>query len=99
MENIADQVPDVDINHPYIGTIIANESISFTLVTERLIVFTSNSFYRVLRGLMAAYYVFNIEYPKNLYHLMCFIQHFLFGIKIDTVPPAIVKFISCFDKL
>lgn len=75
MSDMTEQVYGIAVNHPYIGIAIGNERISFALVTERLIVFSTNSFMKVLKGLMAAYYVFNIEYHTvpALFHSTLFI--------------------------
>ena len=96
---MTEQAYGVAVNYPYIGVAVGTETISFALVTERLVVFTTNSFIKVLKGLMAAYYIFNIEYPKVIQYPLCFIQHFLFNIKNDTLPQTIIRFISCIDKL
>lgn len=96
---MSEQVCGVSVNHPYIGVALGNDSISFVLVTERLVVFSSSSFMKVLKGLIAAYYVFNIVYPKTLHPPLSFIEHFLFNIKTGALPPTVVRFISCIDKL
>ena len=57
------------------------------------------SFLKALKGLMAVYYSFNIQYPQSLSLPFLFIQHFLFNIKEDSLPPGIVRFISFVDKL
>lgn len=96
---MTEQVRGVIFNHPYIGVAIGNETVTFVLVTERLVVFSTNSFMKVLKGLLAAYYIFNIEYPRVLQYPLCFIQHFIFNVKSDTLPPTVIRFISCIDKL
>lgn len=99
MSDMTEQAKKLSVNHPYVGVVIGNDSVSFYLITERLIIFSTRSFIKALKGLMAAYYVFNIAYPKPLYSPLSFIQHFLFNIKNTTLPPAVIRFISCIDKL
>ena len=48
---------------------------------------------------MACYYVFDIQYPQPLNIPLTFIQHFVYSIKEDVIPQALVRFISCLDKL
>ena len=40
-----------------------------------------------LVDVMAAYFVFNIAFPKSLYTLLVFIQHYIFNIKDDQPEP------------
>ena len=86
-------------NFPYIGLVAGDSSLSFYIIAERLVLLSSTSFLKVLKGLMAVYCSFNIQYPQSLSLPLLFIQHFLFNIKEDSLPPAIVRFISSVDKL
>ena len=86
-------------NHPYIGVVAGDDSLSFSVVTERLLILSTGSFFKAFQALMASFYAFNIEYPKALSTPLIFIQHFIFSIKEESLPPAIVRFISSVDKL
>ena len=44
-------------------------------------------------------YVFDIRYPQPLNIPLTFIQHFVYSIKEDVIPQALVRFISYLDKL
>ena len=62
-------------------------------------VLTTSSFFKAMGGMMACYYVFDIQYPQPLNIPLTFIQHFVYSIKEDVIPQALVRFISCLDKL
>lgn len=50
--------------------------------------------------LIAAYYAFNISYPKSLGAILLFFQHFVMGIKDQqTIPIATSKLIGNLNKL
>ena len=87
------------MNHPYVGVVASDDSLSFFVVTERLLVLTTNSFFKALRGMMACFYVFNIEYPKGLHMPLIFLQHFVFCIKEESLPQALIRFIGLIDRL
>ena len=63
------------------------------------IALTSNSLFKALRGMMACFYVFNIQHTKALNMPLVFIQHFVFGIKEEYLPTTVTKFISSVDRL
>jgi len=86
------------INYPYIGVATRKDSFSFFVVTERLVTLTTNSSFKAMTGMIACYYVFNIQYPQPLNIPLTFVQHFVYCIK-EVVPSALVRFISCIDKL
>ena len=96
---MSEQAKKLSNNFPYIGLVAGDNTLSFFVIAERVVLLSSSSFLKVLRGLMAAYYSFNIQYPQTLSQPLIFFQHFLFSVKEDTLPPAIIRFISCVDKL
>ena len=97
--NVAEQAKKVAVNHPYIGIIACTDSLSFSVVTETLLVLTTGSFFKAFQGMMACFYVFNIEYPKALSIPITFILHFISSIKEENLPPTVVRIISSVDKL
>ena len=45
--------------------------------------------------LMCYYYVFNTEYPKSMYSLYIFLQHFVLGLKDNSkLPTAVISLCS-----
>ena len=100
VQNPADvekEAEKMKLNHPYIGVVAKDESLSF-VVTERLIMLATSSFFKAMVGMMACYYVFDIQYPQLLNIPLTFVQHFVYCIK-DVIPHALVPFISCLNKL
>ena len=63
---------------------------SFHVVTERIVLLSTTSFLKAAKGLVASYYVFNIQYPPQLLYPLTFLQHFLFDVKEDKLPPITV---------
>ena len=90
---------EVKLNHPYVGVVARDDSFSFFVVTERLVVLTTNSFFKAMSGMMACNYVFDIMYPQPLNVPLTFVQHFVYSIKENVIPQALVRFITCLDKL
>ena len=97
--DIGEDAKGVNINHPYIGVLKNNSVLSFAVIVERLVLLATKSFFKALKGLMAAYYVFNIEYPKSICQPFLFMQHFFFSILEKSLPPACVRLISSVDNL
>ena len=97
--NVGEEAKKIPVNHPYIGVVAGDDTLSFFVVAERQLVLSTNSFFRALRGIMASYYIFNIEYPKELHMTLIFIQHFIFCIKEVNLPQAVIRSISSLDKL
>jgi hypothetical protein len=46
-----------------------------------------------MQDLMSAYFAFNIAYPRQLYPILLFLQHHVFGIKDNQTIPNIVKIV------
>ena len=78
--NISNEVQKIPNNFPYIGVATGDDSLSFYLVVERTVLFSSSSFLKVLKGLIAAYYTFDIQYPQSLSLPLIFLQHFLWPV-------------------
>ena len=50
--------------------------------------------------LIAAYFTFNMEYPKPLQSVLVFVQHFLLGIKDEqTVAHSATRLLSSLEKI
>lgn len=97
--DIGEDAKGVNINYPYIGVLKNDSVLSFAVIAERLVLLATKSFFKALKGLMAAFYVFNIEYPKFIRLPLLFIQHFFFSIVEKSLPPACVRLISSLDNL
>ena len=72
-------------------------------VAERVIMEKSKCFFGALQALLAAYFIFNIEYPKSLRAVLIYLQCFIFSLKIDqtvvTVPHCVNHFNSIVSKI
>ena len=57
--------------------------------------FSTENLRDALIDIICYYYVLDISYPKVMYALVIFIQHFVFGIT-DTgiVPPSVINLCS-----
>jgi len=61
------------------------------LVAERCVLGAPNNAVSAVVGLIATYFVFNMIYPKQLYPVLIFLQHFVLSIKDKQPIPNILK--------
>lgn len=98
-ENLDERAMSLSENHPYLGVVIGGTSLQVYVIVERTVLETVEVS-SALSGLIATYFSFNMSYPKGLYPLLIFIQHFLLGIKDKQVTPiTLTKFLSSVDKI
>ena len=98
-QNLDETAMTVTDNHPYLGVVVGDASIEAYLVVERHVLDKVDAS-SCLVGLIAAYFAFNMTYPKSLYAVLIFIQHFLLNIRDkQTVPVSVTKLMSSLDKL
>ena len=94
------EVMSIAQNFPYIVMLTGDENIQFLLVAERKALTSTDNFMEILTALVAAYFTFNIEYPKALYPIFIFLQHFVMELKdCQSVPNALTRVLSSLDRL
>lgn len=72
----------------------------FLVVEKRLLVSSFPDFRTAILALIAAYFAFDMAYPKPLYSTLLFIQHYMLNIRDDqTVPNAITIAYSAMIQL
>jgi len=60
----------------------------------------SQSVVEAIVDLISTYFVFDIIYPKSIYRIMVFIQHFVFDLKDEqSVPLAVSTLVTNINKL
>ena len=85
---------------PYIIVLVGDSAVQFFIVAEQLILADSENFIDMLLALIGAYYAFNIAYPRQLYPLCIFIQHFIIKlVDKQKVPPVVTCMLSSVDAL
>ena len=73
---------------------------NYYLVAERIVMMHCQSLFEALQGLVASYFMANIEYPRPLTALLIFIQHIVLGIKDSQLMPNMVtQVVSSLDKM
>ena len=67
----------------------------YHLIVDHVFMFSTENLRDALIDIICYYYVLDISYPKVMYALLIFIQHFVFGIT-DTgiVPPSVINLCS-----
>ena len=86
-------------NHPYLGLALGGTSLHFFLIAERCILDEVEAS-SVFVGLIATYFTFNMAYPKAVYPVLLFVQHFLLCINDkQAVPISLTKLLSWLDKM
>ena len=87
---------------PFIGAVgkdVLNIS-KYNIIVEKQVLATVPDFRKSLVGLIATYYTFNIQYPKEVMNTLLFIEKYLTGISSGPrVTPATLQTISAIDKL
>ena len=80
MQNCSDvsaKALTVATNHPYIVVIPSDSAVQFCIIVERNVLIKSKYFQCSLLSLIAAYYVFGIEYPTSSKSSLIFDEYFL----------------------
>ena len=87
-------------NHGYLATIISDSTVQVFLTAERCLLGCPNNATSVIVALMGIYFSFNMVYPKQLYPMCIFIQHFVLKI-IDRqkVPDVVKRVLSSLDRI
>ena len=98
--DIEEAVSKTKANNPYIAVIMGDSRVQIFTVAERNIMEESDDFFSALQALIAAYFVFNMEYPKPVRPVLIYVQFFIFLCKDDqTVPNCVNLFKSNLSKL
>lgn len=75
--DLDEEVKKVPQNFPYISVLIGNSSIQFFIIAERLVLDDCEKLVDAMTALVGAYCTFNIQYPRPLYPVFIFLQHFV----------------------
>ena len=85
---------------PYIIVLVGGSAVQLFIVAEQLILADSKNFIDTFLALIDAYFAFNIAYPRQLYPLRIFIQHFIIKlVDKQKVPPVVTHMLSSVDAL
>ena len=77
-----------------------DEAIQLNVVAKCEIFTESLSVYNAILDLISVYFAFNIAYPKPLYPLFLFVQHYVLLIKdSQPIPLSTTQLVSAMDKL
>lgn len=67
----------------------------YHLIVDGAVMYWCNTLPDALIDLLCFYYVLNIQYPKAMYPLYIFLQHFVFGLKNSSkLPNAVLTLFS-----
>ena len=87
---------------PYIGC-TGEDVISvsdFTIIVERQPIVTLKDFRKAIIALIACYYAFNIQYPKEVGNTLLYIERYLLGISTrQRMTAAATQAISAIEKI
>lgn len=70
---------------------LLDDSAKFSVVVEDVIIMHTNNFVDAYSALMASFYVFNLEYPRELQGTFSFVQKYLLQISDSTKIQAKVS--------
>ena len=76
---------------PYTVAIETDETVQYHLYIESDCLLTAHTLGDALANLICTYFVFDIAYPKSVYALLIFYQHFVLGLKDNQKVPASVS--------
>ena len=93
-------VLNITENHGYLAIVVADSSAQVFLTAERCLLGSPNNSISVLIALMGIYFSFNMVYPKPLYPICIFLQHFVLDI-VDgqRVPDIVKRIVSSLDRI
>ena len=87
-------------NHGYLAVAVGDSSVQVFLTADRYLLGSPNKTVSILVGLIGVYFSFNIAYPKPLYPILLFLQHFVLNITDSQHVPDIVKrVVSSLDRI
>ena len=87
-------------NWPYLVLLKHDCRIQILVVGERQVITEADTLWEGLKGLLGAYFAFNIECPNKLRALLIFIQHYVFKVRDTQSTPKVVKQVkSSLDKI
>jgi hypothetical protein len=67
----------------------------YHLIVDGLFMYSCDTLADALIDLLCFYFIFNIEYPKTMYSLFIFLQHFVLGLKDSSrVPNSVLTLFS-----
>jgi len=78
--NLEKDVLDFPTNHPYIAVVVGNTLQCF-VTAKRFVLCEAKSFSDAIYDLIAAYYAFNIAYPKPIDPILTYIQKLVLNVK------------------
>lgn len=102
MQNCSDvsaKAMTVATNHPYIAVITSDSAVQFCVIVERNVINKSKYFQCSLLSLIAAYYVFGIEYPASSKSSLIFVERFILNITTYKIPDAATRFMSSIESI
>jgi len=97
--NLEQDVLDFPTNHPYIAVVIGNTFQCF-ITAEYFALCKAKSFSDAIYDLIAAYYLFNIAYPKPIDPILTYIQKLVLNVNDPVkIPTVFVKIAAAIDKM
>ena len=89
--DLEEALQDLQQNHCYITVAIGDSNLKAHVTAERFLLGSTNNGISTLVALIATYYTCNIAYPKQLFPVCVFLQHFVLQIVDKQKVPDIVK--------
>ena len=98
--DLESQILRIHENHPYLAAVFNDSTAQFFIVAERTVLESADDVTSALFELIGAYFAFNMVYPKPLYAVLLFIQHFVLDIKDkQAVPNSVTRILSSLDRI
>lgn len=98
--NLDEEVQSIENINPYIVVLCGEGSIEVYLVAELEILQQLSSSSNLFLQLIAAYFAFDMVYPKVLFAVLIFLQHFVLDLKDkQVIPVSVTKLVSSLDRI
>lgn len=98
--DIEDEIQNVAEVSPYIVVLGDISGCQYFIVCEKEVLVEAKSMKDAIIDLMAAFYVFDIAYPKSTAPVLLFIQRYVLNIKdSQPMPPSCSRLITSLNKL
>ena len=89
--NLEEEIYKIDKGSPYILCLASDVGHQYFVVIERKLLAESGNLTTALINLIAVYFTFDVVYPKPLYSVFIFIQHYLFNLPDQQEVPNNAK--------
>ena len=93
--DIEEETEKLGRKEPYILLSESDETTKYHIIVENTCMVTTHTLPDALVNIICTYFIFDMAYPKQMYPLLIFLQHFVFNLKDrQKVPTSVTALCS-----